>query len=358
MSRASPLAHIRQLCSLDVDSRMVVPAVMAALKAWVPNSVGAFFWTDAEGKVIAASASEPGTNALAGRYAADYANRPRTTETWPSFTEMIQGRQTCVVNLAPYERDFLRSELYHELLQPAGISRMLVCPVIAASGASGMLMLLRSEYDRRFGHEDTKRLTCVLPHLAAALDQRQGEHEFVEDDEAVGMLIVGFDGDLQHACARGRELLHLAACPDELHRGILLAREINLLARVGHTVGKSGQTRGSRSAPAITLENEWGQFQFRASVLHGGAGNADQVGVRVQRLVPAAMKMAQMVESFGLSPRQRELAILLGCSLQNDTIADRLGLKPSTVAGMVKDVYQRIGVNSRQALREVLLRAA
>jgi DNA-binding NarL/FixJ family response regulator len=77
----------------------------------------------------------------------------------------------------------------------------------------------------------------------------------------------------------------------------------------------------------------------------------------VQQLVPAALKMAQVVEGFGLSPRQRELALLLGCSLQNDTIADRLGLRPSTVAGMVKDVYQRLGVNSRQALREALLRA-
>ena len=358
MSRASPLAHIRQLCTLNIDSRMVVPAIMASLKGWVSYSASVFFWADEEGKVVAACASEPGTNVLAGRYAAEFANRPRTTERWPSFAELVQSLHNRVIDFAPYECELRQSMLYHELLRPAGVSRLMVCPVIAASGASGILMLLRSEYDRAFTREDTKRLSQVLPHLSAALDQCQGDHEFVADDNAEGMLIVGFDGDLHHACLRGRELLHFAACPDEFQRGVLLEREINLLARVALLVGKSDQARGGLSASAITIDNEWGQFHFCASRLYGGADAADQVGVRVRRLVPAALKMAQVVDGFGLSPRLRELALLLGCSLQNNIIADRLGLRPSTVAGMVKDVYERIGVNSRQALREVLLRAA
>jgi DNA-binding CsgD family transcriptional regulator len=328
---------------------------MAALKGWVPYSAAVFFWADSEGRVVSAIASEPGTNVLAGRYAVDFANRSRTNETWPTFAELIQRQQTCVIDFAPYEREFRSSELYRELLSPAGVSRLLVCPVISSQGRSGVLILLRSQYDCPFGKEDHRRLSHVLPQVAAALDQSQGEHEFVENSD--GMLIVSFAGKLHHACAAGRQMLHLVACPDEFRRGVLLEREVNLLARVARLVGKSDETAGFAATAAITLENEWGRFQLRATLLHSGTAEANQVGVRVQQLVPAALKMAQVVEGFGLSPRQRELALLLGCSLQNDTIADRLGLRPSTVAGMVKDVYQRLGVNSRQALREALLRA-
>jgi DNA-binding CsgD family transcriptional regulator len=358
MSLASPLAHIRQLCSLDVGSRLIVPAVMAALKSFVPHSLGAFFWADAEGKIFATSTSEPGTQIRAGHWATKFARRPRGTKSWPSFAELIQGRRTCVVDFAACERDFLRCDLYRKLLRPAGVSRLVASPVIAASGRTGILALLRSGYDRPFGQEDSRRLTQVLPELATALDQRHGEHEFVDDDDGDGLLIADLDGKLRHTCARGRELLHMAACPDELHRNALRAAEIDLLTRIACLSHRPGNRNDAVAAPPIAIENEWGRFQLRGSLLRAGADGADKVGIRIRRSIPAALKMARMVDGFRLSPRQRQLALLLGCSLHNDTIADRLGLRPSTVATMVKDVYERIGVNSRQALRELLLRAA
>jgi DNA-binding CsgD family transcriptional regulator len=350
---ASSLAHIRQLCSLDVDSRTAMPAILAALKSWLGFAVGAFFWADDQGRPVAACASDPAAQRLAGHYAAEYA---QSVATWPSLIELALRRRTGVVDFSPYEREFLRSNVCRELLAPAGLDRQISGSVVSPAGALGVLLLFRGGHERVFCREYRRRLALALPEIANVLDRRAGDHTFVTEGDS-GMVIAGFDGDLRHACVRGRELLHMAACPRQFHLGALVEPERQLLARLAVDVGNDYDGHAWQG-PAVAIDNVWGRFQLRAARLHGGTGTGDQVGIRIQRQVPAALKMVQTVDGLGLSPRQRELAVLLGCSLQNEIIADRLGLRPSTVAGMVKDVYHRVGVNSRQALREMLLQPA
>ncbi len=330
-----------------------MPAILAALKSWLGFAVGAFFWADEQGRPVAACASDPAGQRLAGHYAAEYA---QAGGSWPSPVDLALRRQTGVVDFSPFEREFLRSNVCRELLAPAGLDRQIAGSVVSPSGAIGVLLLFRAGHERAFCREYRRRLALALPELANALDRQVGGHAFVADGDS-GMVIAGFDGKLRHACVRGRELLHLAACPQQFHLGALLEPERQLLARLAVDVGHDYDGHAWQG-PAVTIDNPWGRFQLRAARLHGGIGTGDQVGIRIQRQVPVALKMVQTVDGLGLSPRQRELAVLLGCSLQNEIIADRLGLRPSTVAGMVKDVYHRVGVNSRQALREMLLQPA
>lgn len=56
-----------------------------------------------------------------------------------------------------------------------------------------------------------------------------------------------------------------------------------------------------------------------------------------------------------MTVRQRELCLLLCLGARNEDIAARMGLRPATVAGMVKEVYLKLGLNSRAALKEALL---
>ena len=352
MCRTSPQVHIRQLCSLPVSGRTVMPAVLAALKSWVPYSIGAFFWTDLRGQITSACASEPGQLALAGRFAVDFARRPSCSPAWPGITELVVRQRPSVIDLTPY-RDSLRdSAVFHELLNPLGATVPLVA-LVTDGTASGLLVLLRSGHDRLFGREDVRRLRDLLPDLSRTLSTADCTDPRVAIGDS-GILVAGPGGQLIHACVRGRELLHLAAAPDRLHLGRLIEQESDLLRSLTDGLGTDNPPL-TRRRPLLVTDNAWGRFEFMAAPLAGSPGHA---GIQIQRLVPVSVKMAESANSLPLSPRQRELAVLLGSSLQNDTIADRLGLRPSTVAGMVKDVYHRIGVNSRQALRELLLATA
>lgn len=62
-----------------------------------------------------------------------------------------------------------------------------------------------------------------------------------------------------------------------------------------------------------------------------------------------------------LSPREREVLVLLAKGLSNKQVADTLALKPNTVASYIKVIYQKLSVCNRaeatsQAIRMGLLR--
>ena len=55
-----------------------------------------------------------------------------------------------------------------------------------------------------------------------------------------------------------------------------------------------------------------------------------------------------------LTPRQRDVALLVSQGLTNDNIAERLGLGETTIKNTVSAIYQRLGF-SRYYARRVLL---
>ena len=355
MRRASPLAQLRLLCSLDIDSRMTVPTALATIKTWVPHRAGMFLWGNASGHVVAACASDPTMHRIAGRFAADYAQEPCDTDHWPGFAGLIERGESLQVDFTQHACSRPRHRVHEELMRPAGLTRLLACPIVARSGASAALVLLRGTHEGPFNGDDTRKLADLLPRLGAALDRRPAAHEFVDDGSPGGLLVVGHEGRLLYACDHGRQLLHLAACPDQLDRGALEQSEVDLLVRAVTRVREAMCFADQPPVSCLELENEWGQFQLRARPLNGVGDAAAPVGISIHRRIPAPLKIAQRIDRFRLSPRLRELALLLGCNLKNETVADHLGLRPSTVAGMVKDLYLQIGVNNRQALRETLL---
>lgn len=353
MNRKSALAHLRQICSLEIDFRMAVPAVLAALKGCVPHRAGMFFWASRSGGVSAAYADEPGLHGVAGRFAADYAPLAWPGARWPGFGELLQRSEGCVVD--PSDRPAsTASQVFRDLFEPLGLTRLLASPVVSSSGIGGLVVLLRGACEPPFGRAEEGLLAGLSPRIGFALDRRPGVVEFVDDDDPSGLLLLCADGALSHACARGRQLLHLATCPERLFCGRLHDEEQDLLNKFSRLAAAIRPLDGS--ARSVCVENDWGQFRFRVSTPVNAYGHRELIAIQVRRLSPAAVKMALGVGSLELSPRLREVAVLLGCRMGNSAVADRLGLRPNTVASMIKEIYLRCGVNSRHSLRELLLR--
>ena len=55
-------------------------------------------------------------------------------------------------------------------------------------------------------------------------------------------------------------------------------------------------------------------------------------------------------EAESLSAREKQVAILAGEGLKNDTIADQLGISSATVAAHLRKIFKKLNVSSRTEL--------
>jgi DNA-binding CsgD family transcriptional regulator len=65
---------------------------------------------------------------------------------------------------------------------------------------------------------------------------------------------------------------------------------------------------------------------------------------------PSPQSTSIRLEAYGVTPREREIAILLAQGLTNPEIARRLVLSPYTVQDHTKSLFEKTGVSSRQEL--------
>jgi DNA-binding CsgD family transcriptional regulator len=106
-------------------------------------------------------------------------------------------------------------------------------------------------------------------------------------------------------------------------------------------------------------DSPWGRFRIRVYRLPDAqARRADHVGVLIGRKEPRALALARGTGATGLSPQQREVAILLAGGKSNQEIAQSLDLTLNTASYHVKQVFARLQVHNRDEVAEVLLRLA
>jgi len=73
-------------------------------------------------------------------------------------------------------------------------------------------------------------------------------------------------------------------------------------------------------------------------------------GAGVPPGIPAPGRPAQSDSALPLSPREREVAVLVAEGLTNAEIGARLHISPATVGRHLSNVYERLGIHSRAAL--------
>ncbi|MGI5286230.1 response regulator transcription factor [Nonomuraea polychroma] len=97
--------------------------------------------------------------------------------------------------------------------------------------------------------------------------------------------------------------------------------------------------------------------RYRASGLSRGARAAETRAWHLAQRCQGARTLALMdLEVPGLTPRQREIAVLAAQGLTNREIAERLVVSVRTVANTLYAIYDKTGVNDRTALTALLNR--
>jgi DNA-binding CsgD family transcriptional regulator len=123
--------------------------------------------------------------------------------------------------------------------------------------------------------------------------------------------------------------------------------------------GLTGPDGAAASHVDSQHRSPWGRFRIRAYRMPDIAGRrADHVGLLIGRTEPRALALVRGTGASGLSPQQREVALLVADGKSNQEIAFALSLTLNTASYHVKQVFARLKVHNRKDVERALLKLA
>jgi DNA-binding CsgD family transcriptional regulator len=234
-----------------------------------------------------------------------------------------------------------RSPRYNGLLAPAGIPFELRAAFVTRGRAWGAVHAARREAAGDFTRDDA----AALAHIAAAV--ANGIRTSVRFDAArrpaeagaPGLVVLTATNQVEMITPPARELmaaLRSSAMPesDETPPTPLIA--LASFARAA-----------DRPPDPVAVPGRSGWVTLHASLPEGRADG--RVAIVLERTV-SAQAAALRLEAYGVTAREREVAVLLAQGLSNPDIATTLVLSPYTVQDHVKSLFDKTGVASRQEL--------
>jgi DNA-binding CsgD family transcriptional regulator len=331
-----------------------MPAIVKALHDLVESAHNLFLWTDASGKpteryceVYFPSVVEAAAQPLAGK----------TDLAW------IATRGHDAGNLRHRPTQFFNTAFYTEVYHPMRARQSLDAVVRVEGKPVGMLVLHR-DADIPFTDGEQRRLESVLPYLRL-LWQRPPHMEmesFIQSDGADrGVIVTGAAGRVQYLSATAEQLLRMCA----LHVGFDPAQGAGRLPPplrelcaqfAARTHAQSGRV------PTLTFTNPWGRFVFRVFALqapgiHDPQGS-DLLGIAIERQEPLQLAIVRGFQQSTLSPKQRDIALMLALGKTADQVATQLGITSTTYRDHVQKIYEKMGVTQRADLIRTLTQPA
>ena len=280
------------------------------------------------------------------------------------WIEIGRRREPLTDRMVMPKSAFLRSELYADWFKPHGFHSVMAAPTLLKSKASVVLVTFRDKGRKDFERADLKKISGLAYHFGQALsmraDREQAEQEFaaakmVLDEIPDAILFVDRMARLKHVNKVGQITLDSGTVIRRLLNGRLEIRDRRADQLLGAMVSRAqgGELRLSGG--------ELGRFVIRVHPCTRGAGGSD-TAIMIIRIIDLSRKgepptAAQVRERLGLSPRQSEVISELARGGTEAMVAQRLGIKESTVHEQIRRVYDKLEVGSRAALIALLARA-
>jgi DNA-binding CsgD family transcriptional regulator len=290
-------------------------------------------------------------------------NYQRLASTNKIWIEIGWRRQPLTDRMVMPRADFVRSELYADWFRPHGFHGVMAAPALFKNKASVVLVAFRDRRREDFERADLDKIKGFAYHFGQALcirvDREQAEQEFaaakiVLDEIPDAILFVDSMARLKHVNKTGQNLLDKGTAIRRSLSGRLEIqdrRADQLLAAMISTA-RSGEIRLSGS--------ELGKFVIRVHPCMKGAGGSD-TGVMIIRITDLKRKgepptAVRVHERLGLSLRQSEVIAELARGGTEATVAQKLGIKESTVHEHIRRVYDKLELGSRAELIALLSR--
>ncbi|MCI0600175.1 MAG: helix-turn-helix transcriptional regulator [Beijerinckiaceae bacterium] len=355
------LAAIRRLCCLGLGGQIAVPALLSELHALIPSANNHFMWAGS-GEEMANFYGEGDLMQSMPFYFSDFHNKREREVIW-TFSEVM--RRSGKSEVMDFEECFLKvdqriyehHDFYNAILRPHGIDFMLHLKLAEHGRCLGLLHVSRQNGDPEFSASDRLLLEWIAPFAAHALAPGRADEQMVDSDDR-GLIIATPAGEIQHLSLQARHLLMLATHPELSFAAISRAGPGPALppevAQLCQDLVQIFEDKAPLAAPVCQLTNSWGAFTFRAYWLDRGASAWPLIGISVERLEPLALKLWRRAEELPLTGRELDVCQLLAAGWPRAEIAERLGVSGNTAINHCRNIYAKLGVQSRAELIEKL----
>jgi DNA-binding CsgD family transcriptional regulator len=327
-----------------------MPAIVRAVHDLVDSAHNLFIWTDAQGRPIDrfCEAYFPAV------VAADAQNLPGKTDL---ATIAMHGK--IAGNIRQRPADFYRSPFFAEVYRPMRVQNSLDAVVRIGGRPLGVLVLHRDS-DTPFTEAEQSDLEAVLPYLRNLWAQRpvHSVDAFIESDQAdQGAAIIAPGGQIQYLSSNAEQLLRMADTRSALR---VPAGTVQLPEQVARLCAQFAHTEhaGIAHAPhSHSVVNAWGRFVFSVFWLEGRAAHeSGLIGLTIQRQEPLSLGIVRGLQRTALSPKQREIALMLALGKTAEEVVTQLSIGTTTYKDHVRKIYEKMGVNQRADLIRQLTR--
>ena len=351
MTATSARVTLRQLCNLGLPATLLLPSLLPVLRELVPASHAGFFFCDVRGGITNLYAERLLAPGAMASYHDEHSNQQFRKQ---YLQRVAAARPISRRSVSPDERN---SAYYRDVLAALGIAHFLYAVVRHQGQVLGQLSLYRGSDAAAFSLEDEQTLDSVLRYLGEGLAVpspvvlRDLQEQAVEE----GLALLDAQGQELYADANWPRLIRLA-------HGNTIAPATALAERetLPHFVATMLAAVLSAPNAIHQVHTRWGQFAFRRHSMTpspGGPGG-QAVALLLSRLAAEPLRLAQGAAALGLSPQQREVAVLIAQGHSNPEIAQRMGVARNTASYHVKQVFGRLKVHDRSEIARVLSAAA
>jgi DNA-binding CsgD family transcriptional regulator len=238
-----------------------------------------------------------------------------------------------------------QSARYREVLAPLGIPFELRVALVTRGRVWGALHLARRSGRTDFSRADATAVARVAATMADGLRasirfdaSRRGNREC-----GPGLVVLGPANEVELLTPPAGELL--AALRSNARPESDETPPTPLLSLASFVRASSEDT--DRQSRVIAVPTPSGWITLHASLPEGRA--AGRVAIVLERAA-TAQATGLRLEAYGVTPREREVAVLLARGLSNPEIAAELVVSLYTVQDHVKSLFEKTGVASRREL--------
>jgi DNA-binding CsgD family transcriptional regulator len=354
MKPSAGLASLHQLASLRLPARMIQGTVSLLMRELVRAQTFTILWLDEDCNPWDICCSHLCPRELCNHFITHFLNT-REEEAYEPHWKFMRG--TSRYDLLHRRRGYQETGLYCEFARPMGFGPVVRLAVRRLGRPVAAVWMTRPIGDKDFSQVELVRLSDAASYLEHVL---LGGVERLECDSwsgETGWLVADSDGIVQHFAPGTEAMLHMAA---DVPRGRAAlsapcyewARP--LLRRLATRISalETGRAAGE---PALSVQNDSGQYELRAHRLLAAAGGASNlIGVQIMRRVPLVLRALESPHVQTLPLREKQTCLMLMQGLTLREIASRMGISSNGVAQHVRTLYRRLQIHSREELIRTL----
>ncbi len=342
------------LCKSGVGLTLIAPDVCRLVREIIGGEACSMLWMDAHG-APEGFFHEDALLSTQDLFLNEYERLFKQAGEINVFT-LSKNRGARVGHLLNPPASYYKTNTFNLLVRPSNHHHCLDLRVDVDGQTRAVVLLFNTEQNH-FDEADATLMNQLGSYLQRAVAGCADAHRhevWRVPPHRTGHLVVANDNTLQLGCNEAMQLLTLCT---------LLGQDVRLLdpLRTPPVFIRqlcSQLAASSHSCARTVLELPGGQLAITASRLNTPLAAAEQMLVVLELIRPTRLQIVQRVLELGLSPLQREIALLAGVGGQRADCERVIGVSNEALKKHLRTIYSAAGVDDWSSLANVLSHGA